>query len=751
MTTTIAKIAVSAATYWIDKPYDYLIPAPMADRAVPGMRVLVPFSRGNRACEGVILSVSACSGPAPDKLKAALKLLDDEAVLTEAQLKLALFMRERFFCTVYEAVKAMLPAGLWFDTQGQRRAKDKTLTMLRLAVSSEEAAHAAAAKLFKAAAQAHILELLVSFEALPMRDVLTHSGAGRSSVKALESQGLIESYEREVYRRPEVFRDELSPLPQLNDAQQKVFEGLAALSGEGRAAAALLFGVTGSGKTSVYIHLIRRVLDEGKTAVLLVPEIALTPQMLQTFSAYFGNDIAVLHSSLSIGERYDEWKRLKTGKARLAIGTRSAVFAPLEKLGLVIIDEEQEESYKSESNPRYHARDVAKYLCANAGCLLLLGSATPDLGSRYAAETGRYAYFALPERYNEQALPEVSIVDMKRELRRGNTGDISSVLRDQLALNIERGEQSILFLNRRGAHKLISCGACGYTYQCPRCSVSLTYHSNNRRLICHYCGYSRKVDGVCPECAGELKYVGSGTQFVEQQLQELFPGLAVLRMDTDTVAPAGSHEALFDRFREEKIPVMVGTQMVTKGLNFENVTLVGVLSADQSLYSGSYRAGERTFSLITQVVGRSGRGEKPGRAVIQTFTPENQIIRQAAAQDYEDFYRAEIELRRLQNAPPLSDLFSLTATGLEEEQVLQTAKYMAQWLRDALRSREDAVVLGPAPLPVVKVNNRYRYRVNVSCRADKTLRLLLAQLVCECNGDRRFKNVSVFADSDPLD
>lgn len=751
MTSKIAKIAVSAATYWIDKPYDYLVPAPMADAAAPGMRIMVPFSRGNRACEGVILSVSVCDGPAPEKLKAALRLLDETPVLTETQIRLALFMRERFFCTVYEAVKTMLPAGLWFDTQGKRRVGDKTVTMLRLCVSAEEAAQTAAAKIRSAAAQARVLELLAGFEALPLHDLLTHSGAGRQSVKALEQQGLVERYEREVYRRPEVYDNALSPLPQLNEAQQKVFDGLAALSDEGRAAAALLFGVTGSGKTSVYIHLIRRVLNAGKTAILLVPEIALTPQMLKTFSAYFGNEIAVLHSSLSIGERYDEWKRLKTGKARLAIGTRSAVFAPLNELGLVIIDEEQEESYKSESNPRYHARDVAKYLCANAGCLLLLGSATPDLSSRFAAETGRYAYFTLPERYNEKALPEVTIVDMKRELRQGNTGDISRVLREQLALNLERGEQSILFLNRRGAHKLISCGACGYTYQCPRCSVSLTYHSNNRRLICHYCGFSRRVDEFCPDCGGELKYVGSGTQYVVEQLQELFPEIEVLRMDTDTVAPAGSHEALFERFRREKIPVMVGTQMVTKGLNFENVTLVGVLSADQSLYAGSYRAGERTFSLITQVVGRSGRGEKPGRAVIQTFTPENQIIRQAAAQDYEDFYRAEIELRRLQNAPPLCELFSLTASGPVEEQVLQTAQYMAAWLRDALSERADATVLGPAPLPVVKVNNRYRYRVNVSCRADAALRRRLSQLVCECSRDKRFKGVSVFADSDPLD
>ncbi len=749
MTAKIAKIAVSTAPYWIDKPYDYLIPEELQSAALPGVRVYVPFSRSNRLCEGVILAVT--DQGSPEKCKPILKLLDAEPVITEEQIKLALFMRERFFCTVYDAVKAMLPAGLWFDRQGERRVKDKMQAMIRLAVSAEEAAEAAEAKRRRALKQSRVLELLCSFEALPLRDVLVHAEATRQTVTALEKLGLVELYEREQFRRPERTESELRPLPTLNGAQQRVYEGLLRLADSEKASASLLFGVTGSGKTSVYIHLIQSVLQKGKSAILLVPEIALTPQMLQTFSSYFGDKIAVLHSSLSVGERYDEWKRIRSGKARLVIGTRSAVFAPVSELGLLIIDEEQEESYKSENSPRYHARDVAKYLCAHAGCLLLLGSATPDIASRYFAETGRYSFFSLPERYNDRALPEVRIVDMKRELRQGNSGDISRLLREELEQNISRGEQSILFINRRGAHKLISCGSCGFTYQCPRCSVSLTYHSSNRRLICHYCGYSRRVDACCPDCGGELKYIGSGTQYVVEQLGELFPGAEVLRMDTDTVGPAGSHEALFDRFRQEKIPIMVGTQMVTKGLNFENVTLVGVLSADQSLYAGSYRAGERTFSLITQVVGRSGRGSKPGRAVIQTFTPDNQIIRLAAAQDYESFYAAEIELRRLQNAPPVSDLLSVTASGLTEEQVLRTAHYIADWLKNACAGNSSVSVMGPAPLPVVKVNNRFRYRVNIACRADAAMRRLVAQIVTSCSTDKRFKGVSVFPDNDPLD
>ena len=382
---------------------------------------------------------------------------------------------------------------------------------------------------------------------------------------------------------------------------------------------------------------------------------------------------------------------------------------------------------------------------------MLLGSATPNVESRYAAETGRYSYFILPDRYNMRELPGVRIVDMKRELRRGNGGDISSVLREEIEENLEKGEQSILFLNRRGANKLITCGECGYTYKCPRCSVSLTYHSANRRLMCHYCGYSRSVDAVCPDCGGLLNYIGSGTQKVEQELMELFPGTEVLRMDTDTVSRAGGHEALLTRFRNEKIPIMIGTQMVTKGLNFENVTLVGVISADQSLYAGDYRAGERTFSLITQVVGRSGRGERPGRAVIQTFTPENETIKQAAAQDYDSFYASEIQLRRLQNTPPFADLFAVTASGQDESAVLRCCSAVRDMLADGLRARDDVSIMGPAPLAVVKVNNRYRYRVNISCRGDGDIRRLIAAIVIKCSTAKEFRGVSVYADNDPTD
>jgi len=815
----IAKIAVSAATYWTDRPYDYNVPALLADHVQPGVRVIVPFSRGNRKCEGIVLSV--VSESPYGKLKSILSVADEMPILTSAQIQLALWMRERCFCTVYDAVKAILPAGLWFDIHSKlriregvdretaydaagkshqqvrvldvvfandgscdrsqveaafgesspsnaihelikkeilneislekRKVNDKTRDFAYLAVSADEARAEAAAKKRRAPTQAAVLAFLASVGRASVSEIKYFTGCTVQPVKALEKAGLLSIESEEVYRHKVSFDGELHPLPVLSDAQQKAFDGILSLTDGEDPACALLLGVTGSGKTTVYIHLIDRMLKQGKSSILLVPEIALTPQMLHTFSSHFGEEIAVLHSSLSVAERYDEWKRVKKGEAHVVIGTRSAVFAPVENLGILIIDEEQEDTYKSENAPRYHARDIAKYLCVHSGATLVLGSATPSMESRYAAEIGRYRLFTLPGRFNESSLPPVSIVDMKRELRRGNSGEISSVLRDEIQANLERGEQSILFLNRRGSNKLITCGECGFTYQCENCSANMTYHSANDKLMCHYCGSVKRVDDRCPECGGMLKYTGAGTQKIEEELGELFPDVEVLRMDTDTVGNTGSHEVLLKRFREEKIPIMIGTQMVTKGLDFENVTLVGVLSADQSLYTGNFRSGERTFSLITQVVGRCGRGKKPGRAVIQTFSPENETILQAAAQDYQAFYESELSIRRSQNTPPFSQRFVVTVTGGVESHVLRCAAAIRNDLNDVLGRESGVQVIGPAPYAVVRVNNKFRYRVTLLCRESKQIRRLLADLICHYNTDNAYKGVSVFVDANPTD
>ena len=817
-----AKIALAAATYAIDRPYSYLVPAELEPRLQPGMRVIVPFGAGNRRCDGIVLAVAQASGAR--KLKPVLALLDEEPVLDPDGIRLALWVREQCFCTVYEAVRAMLPAGLWFslqdvwhiaegvdkeraydaagrsgiaqsildilyanggeaevrslrdafdtrdpnpalkhlaeqgiltlETSASRGVGDKTEQVASLAIPPEEALALVEPKRKRSPLRYAVVELLAGVGSASSREICYFTGASPVTLRALAKSGIVSLERREVLRRVKSKPVEPAAPVELNEEQQRAFEGLEELLLSGKPSASLLYGVTGSGKTQVYLKLIRRTLDEGRTAMVLVPEIALTPQLLELFTAHFGEKVAVLHSSLRAGERYDEWKRVRTGRARVVLGTRSAVFAPLQNLGLIILDEEQENSYKSENVPRYHARDVAKYRCAHSGAMLLLGSATPSVESMFLAKQGVYHLFSLKRRYNERALPKVFITDMKRELRAGNGTDIGALLRMELEDNLKRGEQSILFLNRRGASRMLSCGECGAVPTCPRCSVYLTYHSANRRLMCHYCGHSEPLPEVCPECGGTLAFIGTGTQKVQQELEEMFPGVEVMRMDTDTVSASNSHEKMLSQFVKKKIPILVGTQMVAKGLDFENVTLVGVIAADLSLYADDFRAGERTFSLITQAVGRAGRGTKLGRAVIQTWTPENEVITCAAAQDYDSFYEQEIALRRLRGSPPLRDLFLLTASGPDEHAVLRACLRLRQALEGALTQpvyRDmELQVLGPAPASVAKVNNRYRYRITVSGKNCKELRALLAHLVRSAQQDKENRGVSVFADINPL-
>lgn len=600
-----------------------------------------------------------------------------------------------------------------------------------------------------------VTKLLCALGSASAKELCYFTGAANATLRSLEKSGILRLEHREVFRRVTVEAGERAAPPVLNAEQQAAFEGLDALAAAGRPAAALLYGVTGSGKTQVYLRLIYEALARGRTAMVLVPEIALTPQLLRIFASHFGDDIAVLHSSLRAGERYDEWKRVRSGQARVVIGTRSAVFAPLRNLGLLILDEEQESTYKSENVPKYHARDVAKYRCAQNDALLVLGSATPSVESMYHARRGDYRLFTLRRRYNEQAMPEVLIADMKQELRAGNGTSLSGPLRAGLAAAMEAGEQSILFLNRRGASRMVTCGECGEVPTCPRCSVHLTYHSANGRLMCHYCGHSEPLPDACPSCGGALNFLGYGTQKVEEELHAAFPGREILRMDTDTVSATQSHEKLLSRFEKERIPVLVGTQMVAKGLDFENVTLVGVISADLSLYVDDYRAGERTFSLLTQVVGRAGRGAKQGRAVIQTFTPENDVIRCAARQDYDSFYEQEIELRRMRLCPPFRELFVLTASGPLESAVLRTCMRLRRslegWLAQPPFRDWEVTLLGPAPASVAKINDRYRYRLTLAAQNTKEIRAMVAHLVRCAQTDKENKGVSVSADVNPLD
>ena len=818
MARKVAKIALSRAVYAIDKPYDYLVPADLEGRLRPGMRVLVPFGSGDRGSEGIVLSLQE-EGSGGRSLKAVQALLDEDPVLDEYALRLALWMRERYFCTLYDCVKAMLPAGLYFslrdclilknpgdregnyalaeevsggrelldllyswggkgdmeqirlafgtrdpapairrlrkqgaaelETSTQRGVGDKTEQLAVLAVPPEDAMAAVIPRRRSAPLRYSVTELLCTLGAASAKELCYYTGASMNTIKSLAKSGILTLERQEVFRRPKMEEVEPAPPPILNGEQEAAFRGLDKLSQKGEAAAALLYGVTGSGKTQVYIRLIQQVISRGKRALVLVPEIALTPQLLRVFAAHFGGRIAVLHSSLRAGERYDEWKRARSGQVDVVIGTRSAVFTPLENLGLVILDEEQETSYKSENVPRYHARDVAKYRCVQHKALLVLGSATPAVESMYQAQAGRYRLFRLERRYNQRALPQVLMADMKEELRQGNATSISSLLRRELEANLERGEQAILFLNRRGASRMVSCGECGAVPECPRCSVKLTYHSANGRLMCHHCGWSQPLPSACPECGGMLNFIGTGTQRVQEELEDLFPGVEVLRMDTDTVSAAHPHEELLERFRKEKVPILVGTQMVAKGLDFENVTLVGAVAPDLSLYVDDFRAGERTFSLLTQVVGRAGRGEKQGRAVIQTYTPDNDVIRFAARQDYDNFYAAEIQMRRLRGYPPFSDLAVVTVSGLDEGAVLRCCARLRQALDRVLRPLGGWQILGPAPAAVARVNNRYRYRLTLSGKMEKEARRAIAGLLRAAQQDKENRGVSVYADLDP--
>ena len=808
----IARVAVAAATYAIDKPYDYLVPEQLAGRAQVGVRVTVPFGKGNRASEGVILALSEESRR--PKLKALSSVLDESPVLGNEEIKLALWMRERYFCTLYDSVKALLPAGLWYrvqesyllavdretalsagksdredrvletlasnggtadldtlrtacgegasatlrelcqrglvtaETTARRKIADKTVRRVTLAVSPEEAMAMAEAKRRSAPLRYEVVKLLCAIGSGLSSDICYFTGASLRTLKNLEQMGIAAFSQEEVFRVPQTLPPAESGPILLNEEQQAAYDAVLTMCGSGEPACALLYGVTGSGKTAVYLRLLQEVVLRGKQGMILVPEIALTPQMMARFSAYFGDRVVMLHSGLRMSERYDQWKRIRAGEADVVLGTRSAVFAPLHNLGMIIMDEEQEDSYQSENAPRYHARDVAKFRCTQSGAVLVLGSATPTVESTFQAQKGAYRKLILRSRYNQQPLPRVLIADMREEVRRGSAGTVSEPLRRELEENLRRGEQSILFLNRRGNSRMLLCGECGAVPECPRCSVPLTYHSANGRLMCHYCGHSERAESTCDECGGLQKPVGVGTQKVEEELHELFPEAEVLRMDADTVS--GNHEELLHRFETKKIPILLGTQMVAKGLNFENVTLVGVLAADLSLYLDSYRAAERTFSLLTQVVGRAGRGSKDGRAVIQTFTPDNEVITSAAAQDYNTFYAGELRMRRARRYPPFADVFTLTVSGPEEGAVLRAAAGLRDAMRGAVRyptpSNMGTEILGPAPAPVVKVNNRYRYRVFWVGKNDHATREILSFYVRSFHQQKENRGMNLFVD-----
>ena len=811
----VAKVAVENTVYHFDRAFDYRIPDSLLVRAKEGCRVLIPFGTANTKRQGVILERAESGDEANPKLKFIESVLDRQPLLTPEALRMIPWVSEHTFCTLFDAARLFFPAGILFQVHTEyflagpaaevagrtddaqeaqviaylshRKSVQREKLLRDLGFSENSGVpermlkkgllqkNSGTVRRVGDAVQKMVrftdppelpkltpkqkcaLEVLRGAGCASLKEICYFSGVTPAVVDALVKKDVARYYDAEIYRNPYGSvqkREESSPSAvRLTAEQEKAYRNLYEQYRVGKGGVSLLFGVTGSGKTQVFMKLIDRVLEDGRGVIVMVPEISLTPQTVSLFHARYGGGVAVFHSGLSLGERLDEWKRVRNGDASVVVGTRSAVFAPFRDLGLIIMDEEQEGTYKSESSPRYHAREAAKYRCAYHRCLLVLSSATPSVESYYSALSGKYTLNVLSERYGPARLPEVEVVDMNEESEKGNAGILSGTLARSLEENLQNGMQSILLLNRRGYNTFASCKACGHVAVCPNCSISLTYHAANNRLMCHYCGYSVPFTRECPNCHEEqMRYTGFGTQRAERQLEELFPQARILRLDADSTMTRFAYDEKLKQFSEGAYDIIVGTQMVAKGLDFENVTLVGVLSADQALYGDDFRSYERAFDLLTQVVGRSGRGKYEGKAVIQTYTPENEVIRLAADQNYTEFYRREIALRKSLLYPPFSDLCVFGFVGREEERVRAASGDFFTFLCKVAREKyadQPLRVLSPAPALVGRVSNRYRYKLIMKCRDNKRIRQMVSELLIQFSSNRKYSDVTVFPDMNP--
>lgn len=749
---TIALVAVQNVAFHFDKLYSYVVPAELIESISAGSCVVVPFGKGSALRQGVVIELQ--KRESADGMKSVISLTESRPLFDERMIKLAFFMKERTFCTLFDALKTIYP-GLTKAT------KDQTVKMVQTELSADvlEAAMADAelrnkqkpvisgVKITKK--QYEALSVLTQLKTCSVKELCYYSSVTPAVVNTLEKKGLVFFYDKETYRQPYHEKSQNVDDVILTESQHNAFDNLLRQYKNG-GGTSLLYGVTGSGKTQVYLRLIDEVIKDGKGVIVMVPEISLTPQTLMLFHRRYGEKVAVFHSALSDGERLDEWKRVKRGLAQIAVGTRSAVFAPFENLGLVIMDEEQEHTYKSEQSPRYHARDIAKYRCAENKALLLLASATPSFESFAAAKAGKYSLCVLKERFNHGGLPAVEVVDMLKERAEGNTGEISRKLLSALMENKDKGHQSILLLNRRGYNTFASCDSCGEVAMCPNCSISLTYHKANNKLMCHYCGYSVPFTTKCEFCGeNAVHYLGFGTQRFEDELGSLMKDARILRMDADTTMQKYSYEEKLSAFRDGEYDIMVGTQMVAKGLDFENVTLVGVISADRQLYSDDYKSVETTFDLLTQVVGRAGRGRYPGKAIIQTIKPANDVIQLASNQNFEEFYNTEIMMRKIMIYPPFCNMCTISIQGVNEGKVAASAMNFSNCLKEAVSEKYadvKIIVLGPMPERVYKLNNKFRYRMIIKCINNKRFREMLSEVFMKFSGDKTNSGVSAIPD-----
>lgn len=812
----MVKIAVEKISYESDILYTYLVPENMKDLIAIGKRVVVPFGKGNSKRKGIVVSCLSTDDCDIRKIKSVDIILDEVPFISEKMMELASWMKNNYFCSLYDAIDVMLPAKLngkfnvlygineekylnnreilsddenqiieklrdnggnlsknIFVNSVEGRSHIKSIQkLINLGILYESVLpvrkrgqkllkivsvkdNVDVSKVSLTSKQKLTYEFIKKFDNISVKEVCYFVGVHFSVVEGLIKKNLLDVDDEIIHKNPNV--DDCNIVNrleyELSNEQKIAYDNLVMSLKENEYNVSLIHGVTGSGKTAVFIKLIDYALKMNKNIIMMVPEISLTVQMVNLFKQRYKHKVSILHSGLSDGERFDEWKKIKNGKSKIVVGTRSAVFAPFEDVGLIILDEEQEYTYKSESSPRFHARDVAKLRCKQSNGMVVLASATPSIESYYLAEKGIYKLCKLNERYGNAKLPNVEIVDMNEEASGGNFSQFSVAMIDAIKQNISCGKQSILFLNRRGYHTFAKCVECGKILNCPNCDVSLTYHSDNNRLMCHYCGYSKDFSKKCMNCGKEaVYYTGVGTQKAVEQLETLIPEANILRVDADTTQRKYSHEKLFDEFKCENYNVMMGTQMVSKGLNFSNVTLVGIIFADRALYSDDFRSYERAFSMMTQVIGRAGRGDFEGRAIIQTFTPENSIIDLAAKQDYVGFYRSEIEMRKLMLYPPFVDLCLIGFTCKNEEKTFYAALKFFNKIKKLAAEKYSKLplrIFKPTQANISKVGGKYRAKILIKCRNNKMFRNMISEMLIINKKEIKNNSVDVFVDINP--
>ena len=745
----IAEIIINRSAKRLNRTFDYNIPKDLEELIMIGSTVIVPFGKSAEGkemnlAEGYVVGIKENT---TYEVKDIVKIKHN---LTEKQIELAQWMAKRYFCNVSDCIKQMLTPGTKAKDEN-KNVQDKTINAVYLKKDIEEIEFDIEMQKIKSEKQKKVLQFLKDNEGVTIPEIEAYTGGTRAIVKTLEKNGYVEIIEKKIERDPLASKKiEKTENLKLTLEQQMAFDEISEKMDQEQYERFLIYGVTGSGKTEIYLQLIGKAMEQNKTSIILVPEISLTPQMIDRFISRFGKDeIAVLHSKLSLGERYDEWNRIKEGKAKIVIGARSAIFAPLNNIGIIIIDEEHDSSYKSESVPKYDAKEIAKKIAKENNCPLVLGSATPDLTTYYKAQQGKITLLALTKRANNSKLPSVDVIDLKMELANGNRSMLSYKLHDAIQKNLEEKRQTILFLNRRGYSTFIMCRECGYTVKCKNCDISLTYHRFENKLKCHYCGYEEDVVTVCPEChSTKIRYFGTGTQKLEQEINKVFPQATTIRMDVDTVSKKNSHEEILNKFRNENIDILIGTQMVVKGHHFPNVTLVGVIAADSSLNIDDYRANERTFQILTQVAGRAGRGKDAGKVIIQTYNPDSFAIECVKTQNEEMFYNTEMRLRKQLKYPPFCDIIVIGVSSKEEQITIKVTQSLHKYLKNRVENENIGIMLYKAlPAPIDKIKNKYRWRILIKCKFGEDIIDLMndtlqkAQTIKYCkNGDA---NISI--------